>query len=276
MPFSEEFDAGYSLREWTINNPDSDKTWDTINLPPVAGGSVAWINFYGYFKVNKRDQLISAPLNFSNYTSLHLTFDHAYAQRSTIKDSLIVKISTDCGASWTRILAAGPDDNDPNVFATHVKTGGFFSPQSAEDWCGSGYGTACYDLDISAFAGQPNARIMFESFNRNGNNLYLDNIMIDGPVNLPVPGSDNSEIRIFPNPSDGFFTLDFGIAMRNTDISVFDMNGQRLYHEVLPPGNGPFTKKLNLSGLFDGVYYIRFITEDTTQVKKIIINQARQ
>jgi len=271
LPFSDDFDGGYSSKEWTIVNPDADKTWDTTTRPASAGGKVAWINFYGYFKANKRDQLISAPMNFSNYTTLHLNFDHAYAQRSTIKDSLIVKISDDCGNTWTRILAAGPDDNNPNIFATHPKTGGAFYPYSAEDWCGSSYGTACYSLDISAWAGQPNVRIMFESFNKNGNNLFLDNIEIDGPVELPEPGKGDLGIRIYPNPSNGIFNLFIEKGTKNIDVSIFNLHGQKVYNEKILSKTGSITKELDLSGFSKGLYYIRLTTENVTQVEKVII-----
>jgi PKD repeat protein/photosystem II stability/assembly factor-like uncharacterized protein len=270
LPFNEEFEAGYENNAWTVINPDAGKTWDTISLTS-AGGKVAWINFYGYTSVNKRDQLISPPLNFSGYTALHLTFKHAYAQRSTIKDSLIVLISSDCGSAWTRILAAGPDDNNPNIFATHPKTGGAFYPWNTEDWCGSSYGTECYYLDISAWAGQPNARIMFESFNRNGNNLFLDNILIDGPVGIHESGKDNTGIEIYPNPSGGIFDLIIQKASKNIGIAIFNPNGQKVYSDKISPGTGIITKKLNLSGLPKGLYYIRLTSEEMTQVGKIII-----
>jgi PKD repeat protein len=270
LPFNEEFEAGYKSNAWTIINPDGGKTWDTITLTS-AGGKVAWINFYGYSSLNKRDQLISPPLNFSGYSTLHLTFDHAYAQRSTIKDSLIVLISADCGSTWTRILAAGPDDNDPNVFATHARTGGAFYPWNIEDWCGSSYGTECYYLDISAWAGQPNARIKFESFNRNGNNLFLDKIIIDGPVGVQDLARDNSGTLIYPNPSNGIFDLFIEKPSKNFDITIFNPNGQRMYVDKIFSGNGTITKKLNLSGLPRGLYYIRLTSEEMTQTRKIII-----
>jgi hypothetical protein len=130
-------------------------------------------------------------MDFSNYTALHLNFNHAYAQRATLKDSLIVKISPDCGNTWTRILATGPDNNNPNVFATHANTLEAFYPQSSEDWCGSSYGTACYSLDISAWAGLANVKIMFESFNRYGNNLL-------GSRHPSGATSESGSIRILP------------------------------------------------------------------------------
>jgi hypothetical protein len=230
------------------------------------------MNFYDYTGINKRDQLISAPMDFTNYTTLHLNFNHAYAQRSTLKDSLIVKISSDCGNTWTVILAAGPDYDHPNVFATHANTLEAFYPQSSYDWCGSGYGTDCYSLDISAWAGQNNVKIMFESFNRDGNNLFLDNIEIDGPVGISAPGRGDLGIRIYPNPSNGIFNLYIEKGTQDINTSIFDLNGKRVHNEKIQSGTGSITRELNLSTLSKGVYYIRLTTDRVTQVEKIIIN----
>jgi PKD repeat protein len=272
LPFTEGFESGFSSKYWTIVNDDAETTWDTITLSAGAGGKVAWVNFFDYLRINKRDQLISAPMNFSDYTTLHLNFDHAYAQRSTIKDSLIVKISADCGTTWTRILAAGPDYNNPNIFSTHANTLDSFYPLSSEDWCGSSYGTACYSLDISPWAGQKNIKIMFESFNRHGNNLFLDNIEVDGPVAISEPGRGDLGIRIFPNPSTGIFNLYIEKGNKDIDISIFDLHGQKVYTEKTLARNGSVARELNLSELSKGIYYIRLTNENVTQVEKIIIN----
>lgn len=273
LPFTEGFESGFNSKYWTIINSDADKTWDTITVAGSTGEhTVAWINFFDYLRINKRDQLISAPMNFSNYSTLHLNFEHAYAQRSTIKDSLIVQISADCGNTWTRILAAGPDYNFPNVFATHANTMDAFYPQSAVDWCGSSYGTTCYSLDISAWAGQTGIKIMFESFNRHGNNLFLDNIEIDGPVGIAEPGKGDLGVRIYPNPSSGIFNLYIDKGTNNIDISIYDLQGQKVYAEKILSKNSSTTKEINLSELSKGIYYIRLTTENVTQVEKIIIN----
>ena len=164
LPFNEEFENGFDNQHWTVLNPDNDITWDTITVAGTNPGHMAaWMNFYNYTK-ESRDQLISPPLNFAGYSSLMLNFQHAYAQRATVKDSLIVKISSDCGITWTRLLAAGPNGT-PNVFATHSPMSTPFYPESDYDWCGSSYGTSCYQLDLTPWAGMRNIKILFESFN---------------------------------------------------------------------------------------------------------------
>ena len=84
------------------------KPGDTITVQGTPSGTKAvWMNFYDYaLTSDRRDQLISPPLNFTGFSSVSLSFQHAYAERAALKDSLIVKLSDDCGTSWNRILAA--------------------------------------------------------------------------------------------------------------------------------------------------------------------------
>jgi hypothetical protein len=214
------------------------------------------MNHYNYVMVNKRDQLISAPMSFSNYTTVSLSFDHAYAQRATIKDSLIVSISADCGTSWTRVLAAGPNSSQPNVYATHAPMMEAFYPASTEDWCGSSYGTSCYSVDLSPWAGLSNIKLMFETFNRNGNNLFIDNVEVSGPVKVKEhPGSLG--LSLYPNPSEGIFTLEVSDGTEKIDIAVCDLQGKEVYKGQLPASTGKRSMKLNLEGLTKGIYYVR-------------------
>ncbi|MCX6248951.1 MAG: PKD domain-containing protein [Bacteroidetes bacterium] len=271
LPFAEGFENGFNNQHWTVINSDNDKTWDTITIAGTSPGHLAaWINLFSYTKPN-RDQLVSPPLNFSSYSSLALTFEHAYAQQATVKDSLIVKISGDCGTTWTRILAAGPDGT-PNVFATHEKMSTSFFPQSAYDWCGSAYGTSCYQVDISPWAGMKNVKILFESYNRRGNNIFLDNISISGPTGVSDKESKYEEIRIYPNPTTGFVNIFFANPSSSVDLSVVNLQGQTLFSDHFSAKTGNLEKKLNLSGLAKGVYFFRIMSDQSTTVKKVILD----
>jgi PKD repeat protein len=270
MPFSEGFETGFNTQSWTIQNSDNDKTWDTITVAGTSPGHLAaWIDLFEYNKVN-RDQLISPPLNFTSYTSLELSFEHAYAQHSSIKDSLIVKISSDCGATWTRILAAGPDGS-PNVFATHTNMATPFFPQSAYDWCGSAYGTNCYQLDISAWAGLRNVKILFESYNHRGNNIFLDNINVSGPTGISQTVSNGEAIRIYPNPTTGMVSLFISNPSSNVELSVINIQGQKEFTDQFSATSGNSEKQFNLSGLSKGVYFFRVTTDQSTVTKKVIL-----
>jgi len=272
LPFTEDFEQGLGAQSWTIMNPDAGITWDTITTAGTSPGTLsAWINFYNYGKSSARDQLISPALNFSSLSTVGLSFSHAYAERASLRDSLIVKISTDCGTTWTRLMAAGPNET-PNVFATHVPMFDSFVPQSAYDWCGSAYGTACYSLDLSSYAGLKNIKIMFETYNRHGNNLYLDNISISGNVGIQDQGANGQRITIYPNPSEGLFNLIISKPSQTVDLSVVNTQGKTVYTDHFQAKTENTVKPLNLSGLVRGVYLVRIVTDQSSFIEKIIIN----
>ena len=270
VPFTEGFENGFDAQHWTVLNPDNNITWDTISIAGTSPGHIAaWINFYNY-TVASRDQLISPPLNLSSYNTLVLTFQHAYAQHATVIDSLIVKISSDCGITWTRLLAAGPNGS-PNVFATHSPLSTPFFPQSDYDWCGSSYGTNCYQLDISPWAGMQNVKIMFESFNHRGNNLFIDNVSISEFTGITRISDNHDEISLFPNPATGIVNLLVQHSSSRIDVSVISLQGTTIFTDHFTGTTRNFEKQFDLSGFPKGVYFFRIISDKFTTVRKVIL-----
>jgi PKD repeat protein len=269
LPFTETFENGFNFQHWTIQNPDNNKTWDTITVAGTSPGHIAaWVNFYNYPRLT-RDELISPPLNLSNYSSLELSFQHAYAQHTMI-DSLIVLISGDCGTTWARILAAGPDGT-PNIFATHAPMNTSFFPQSEYDWCGSSFGTHCYSLDISAWSGLRNVKIDFESYCHWGNNLFIDNVTISAPTGIPEVRTDKDLIRVYPNPTTGIVNLFFQNPFADIGMSVMNIQGQVVFTDHFSVKSGASEKQYDFSGFPKGVYFLRIMSDQSTIVKKIIL-----
>ncbi|HNY03896.1 MAG TPA: PKD domain-containing protein, partial [Bacteroidales bacterium] len=256
LPFSESFASGFDTKQWTIQNPDLSITWDTISVAgTVAGSKAVWMNYFNYPLMNHRDQLISPAMDFSGYGSVMLNFRHAYEQRVR-KDSLIVKISHDCGNNWERVWAMGPNGT-PNVFVTHASTNNEFFPQSADEWCGGSYGVGCYSIDLTAWAGQKDIRLMFESYTSFGNNLFLNDIRVNGTVGLPENNRKEIAVTIHPNPSDGQFVLTVSNGPDLLSLQVVNPQGQVMHSGLLSLHSGSITKRLDFSGFPKGVYFIR-------------------
>ena len=271
LPFEGNFSDGFASQHWQINNPDFWVTWDTITVPGTfGGGKAAWMNFFDYATVNRRDQMISPPLNFTDYTSLTLSFRHAYAQRASMKDSLIVRISNDCGTTWDRVWGTGPNGSD-SVFVTHVPMDTEFFPSSTDDWCGGSYGVGCYNIDLSPWAGLDKIKVMFESYCRYGNNLFIDNISISGPVGTEERNQGDLGINIYPNPTSGIVNLAVSKASGRMTISAFNAQGQLIRNYQQSARTGMNNYQVDLTGHPKGIYYIRVTTEQTTQIEKIII-----
>lgn len=269
LPFEENFESGtLEERNWTVVNPDFNYTWIDY-LIEETGNHTAQMKFYGYFKLGERDRLISPYLNFSQFGNVYLTFDHAYAQRFSQKDSLIIYVSTGCEENWERIWANGPDGN--GVFETSPATPYEFVPVTNDDWCGLGWGAECFTLDLSQWAGDDNVKIMFESFNNLGNNLYLDNIVVSNTTAstdiIPAEGT----ISIYPNPGDGRMTLTAAGLKGPVGLEIVNVHGQKVYQEKLVVQADMLQKYLELDELAEGVYFLRIMSDDRVQVRKIII-----
>jgi PKD repeat protein len=116
------------------------------------------------------------------YSTVSLSFDHAYRRyEAGVSDSLIISISTDCGATFPTKVFIGGESGTGNFATAGISTADFI-PNSVDVWCNGPVGSDCVNLDLSSFAGNTGVRIKFEGYNNYGNNLYLDNINITGTI----------------------------------------------------------------------------------------------
>ncbi len=267
--FKETFeDNGLLMNQWTIENPDDDKTWEVFETGGTSPGNTSMgIDFSNYLELGARDRLISPPFNLSGLDQAVLSFQHAYAKKfAAATDSLLIYISDDCGETWTRIFADG--ENGSGDFATHELTDEFW-PETESDWCLSGWGASCIDIDISQWAGMDDIQIAFESYCYWGNPLFIDNIVITQYVGQSeYMNTDN--IKIYPNPSNGKITVNLPADHKYISMEVVNTNGRSMYKRDI---QNAFNISINEDGnLSKGIYLIRFKTEDSRLLKKIVIN----
>lgn len=198
LPFQEDFESNTFLtNQWSIVNPDNGITWEITTIGGSApGDKAAKIDFYNYGNGSERDGMQTPPLDFSNYTNVEMTYDHAFRRFNTSSaDSMIIWVSTDCGNTFDRIVEYAEDGT--GSFATATTNTAPFTPGNG-DWCTGTVGANCFTIDLSAYDGQPSVIVRFESFNNGiaGNNLFLDNINIDGDLTNSAPIADfNSNVQ---------------------------------------------------------------------------------
>ncbi|NVO20997.1 MAG: T9SS type A sorting domain-containing protein [Bacteroidetes bacterium] len=272
LPFSEDFEsASFASKSWEIENPDNMITWDLATVSGNEPGNIAArMNFFDYsVPPGRRDRLITPALDFTGTDPVFMTFEHAYASRYTsFSDSLIILISEDCGISWERIFAAG--EKGQGTFATVPKQTTLFIPSSADDWCGGGWGSSCYLLDLTHYANRPQIKIAFESYNRYGNDLYVDNINISRTTNLPLL-SPGSLVHLFPNPSKGFVTLSSEQPVEKLSVKLQNLFGETVYNNSYPASSS-LNESIDLTNLPKGIYVFRIAGEHIQQNLKIIID----
>jgi PKD repeat protein len=182
LPFNEDFESNtFNTNSWTITNPDNGITWEILTVAgSTPGDKAAKMDLYNYGNGFERDGMQTPPLDFSNYTNVSMTFDHAFRRyNASSADSLVLLVSADCGNTFDRI--AGYAEDGTGSLATAYTNTAEFIPVVG-DWCTGTVGADCFTIDLSAYDGQSSVVVRFESFNNGiaGNNLFIDNINIDG------------------------------------------------------------------------------------------------
>ena len=193
LPLIENFEQNSTtVGLWSVQNPGNDSTWRLFNVAGnTPGNFAAGINNYDN-PTTLSDYLITPVLTFTGYQTVQLSFQHAYSpfysKPDLYADSLVVSISTNCGNSWTRILAKGENGsgNFASVPLSSFSNSKMFVPSKTADWCGGGIGPACYNVNLNTYVGLNNIKIRFEQIGGGGNNMYLDNISITGVPFKPV------------------------------------------------------------------------------------------
>jgi hypothetical protein len=93
-----------------------------------------------------------------------------------------------------------------------------------------------------------------------------------------VASGENQTLRVFPNPSAGFFNLSFNLKESgHVRLEITDMAGQLIacpFDNKLPAGNHTLTWKFNQDNeTREGIYLFRLITGTEIHPGKLILTQ---
>lgn len=81
----------------------------------------------------------------------------------------------------------------------------------------------------------------------------------------------NTEIMVYPNPTDGIFTLEISNCKDNKfEYQIFDNNGRVIKNAKYDLGEKNFRQEIDVSALASGVYSIILIIDNQEYIKKII------
>ncbi|MDI1354610.1 MAG: S8 family serine peptidase [bacterium] len=218
LPFTEGFQSvAFLPPNWTPNNIQNDNIYWTRNTGVGGFGTSTACAMFDNYVLNapgERDEMRSPKFDFSNVAVARLRFDVAYARYDAyFSDSLEVKLSTNCGSTWTSIYLKGG-----TVLATAPDASSQFVP-SATQWRRD-------TINISSLtAGQGN--VMFSFINRGhyGQPIYLDNINL-----------------VFPSPSVSI-NQPTSVCVGPTNYSFATISGASSFTWNFP-GGSPGTSSL--------------------------------
>jgi hypothetical protein len=123
-----------------------------------------------------------------------------------------------------------------------------------------------------AFNGQI-VNIVFVGSRGNGftSDMSIDDIRLDFLVGVKTIASELGGISVYPNPSNGLFTLNIETLEReNFNVTVRDARGRNVYTEDLNV-NGRYKNNLDFTSFTKGMYFMIIQSETGTKVEKLII-----
>lgn len=236
----EGFQSGSIPNDWSTDNPDGSETWVVNTNYGYNSNSSVFIENSIYAANGQYDDLNSPVMNFSNATTVSLSFDYAYSlwtnpnAAQNWSDTLIILVSNDCGLTWQNVWEkAGPDLVTTNPVFNEFE----WFPNNNNDWKSE-------SINLNNYINQDGIIIKFRNVNQYENNLFIDNINIisDGTANI-IQEIDNT-ISVYPNPTDGYCYVDY-----NGLKEIYSILGEKIITT--------YDKNINLANLSQGVYLIK-------------------
>lgn len=265
LPFSEGFTTSVSPANWENYDAGNDGvTWEQSLLAGGFGTSSqsAFFDNYNNDVNRKRDELRTPKYDFSSSSHPMLTFERAYARYDNVNnDTLAVLASTDCGASFNLLYVKG----NTALATAPDKTSSLFVP-NATQWKRD-------TIDLLAYAGLPGVMFAFQNRGFYGQGLYIDNInLYNALVTSDKDLKNNSNISVYPNPSNGIVTLDMtSAAKENYLLEVFNALGQKVFSETINNTNGNLKREINLGAYGKGLFLLNFSAGKKTNTVKILV-----
>ena len=151
---------------WEIINTGAANTWQRKS-PGDNSRYAAFIDNFSNDFTGETDALKSPSINVAGADSVIISFDLAYKNFVGSNDKLQVKVSTDCGETFSTVF----DKSGAGLSTAGSSPGAYIKPV-ASDWK-----TQRIVLD-STFAASGTIIVAFENTADYGNNIFIDNINI--------------------------------------------------------------------------------------------------
>ena len=262
LPFIEDFENGINDTLWTIENIDLDKTWESDSTNGLQwSNKSAVIKLFTYApRNNQKDGLISPKITLPSSNELFLTFDIAYQKRSNsnfLNDTLKIFTSTNCGLTYDNIIYQ-KYGHDLSTFDTSSYD---FVPEYLTHWRND-------TVNLSNFTNN-DILVKFETTNRAGNNLYIDNIKIFEGQYAPLSINKTKflEFDLYPNPTGSNISIRYSnYYLSSSYLTIYNPLGEILHSSLI---KNPITL-LPTESLSPGIYFIQLYQSGINSTKSFI------
>jgi hypothetical protein len=80
-------------------------------------------------------------------------------------------------------------------------------------------------------------------------------------------------VTLFPNPADGKLNIRIAGKEEQLDLQVRDVTGRLVFAEKLTGLKGDNTRQLDVTGLHNGIYFIRLMNGNRMHTAKFVVQQ---
>ncbi len=264
VPYQNGFEDpdNFSKDVYLINRDNDAIKFEKTNSYSLEGQNSLMLNNFSN-TVNHKDEFIVGPVDVSPLSSIGISWDMAIANKTGNENEVLkVLVSADCGNTWKKVY-----QKSGSILPTSASTTNGFFPKNISDWRFEG--TSNFS---SAGPNNENFLIKFEFQSDGGNNLFIDNINVEGNYNpiavLEYPR--NGSINVSANPvinwkaTSGIDQYEFEVDTSLNFNSPIKINGLKQYISVNPKNSDTEEQLSNL--LLDQEYFwrVRTIAPDTT------------
>ena len=223
--FTQEVVVGDEM--WSISKGDG-------GIHPNNAHSGLYNLFFS--NTNYKTKIIIPIFDFSNFSTINLSFWHTQAKKLTMQDELIVYCKKSESDEWSEIARY---------------------TESLFTWT--------YENIVIPTEHSDEFYIAFEANSNGGYGICIDDISIDGTVN--IENNNNSEIIIYPNPTNGIINIILPDNKFIANLEISDITGKIIYSQQLK------NKKniIDLSNYKSGIYFATIIFNNSVVNTKFII-----
>jgi bacillopeptidase F len=263
LPFVEDFNYGFNLKDWIVQNDDGATGWETMETNGLEWtGKSATVQCATYSpRSDQKDGLISTSLALpSTADPIWLIFDVAYQKWTSsvfAQDTLSIQASSNCGTTFPDLLyyRAGDELNTRDTVQLN------FTPEFEWDWRQD-------SVNLSQYAGEE-ILIRFETTNRKGNNIYIDNVKIfSGNIEPNSIPDLEKEVVLYPNPTSSEVYIEFLGNLGETEYTqVLNVLGEAIH---VPINKSRNRFKIDTRNLESGLYFVDILTEAGKVTKRFV------
>ena len=268
VPFTEDFENTGPIpsgADWVVEN-ETGNAWQSSTVAAFSGSTAMRLLNHSGNPNGTVDVFVTPGYDFTNIVSGSMTFQLAFAARSTSSDDqLKVFASSNCGQQWNiRYTKTGLALSTAGILTAS------FTPNGTSQWR-----QETVNISGVAYNNKPSVRFKFEYTQDTGNNIYIDDINVTGTSTVGIKDVEFlATVSVYPNPAKGNSNISFSLSEPTLmQIEITDIAGrivEVVENSKLSAGQYQYSFGRNLS---EGVYFVRFQSNENDLTRKVIFTK---